>query len=1055
VTPRPALVIDGDWNVTGAESYDNVSILLRGNLTILDGGVLNLTRVDLTLAEPADQAHFIRLRANGTWIFIGGTLSSEAPGNHYWVDARAGSRLRWDTISVTGLGAAAANREGLVSSGDGLHIERSTFRDYHVAARIVGGTGIVLANNSFLDSRGNNASAIVSVAGASNVRIEGNLFKPGVDTNLLEVRSPDNVIAGNTFLLPDWATAKVPVYITYDYVTGDRANRTRFEGNILEGTGVHVNAASDVLVRDNRINNTGTARWYGIRAVVQIGTAPGTWIRNLTVEDNVITNFTRYAIRLEQNVSTSAVRRNRIADPVGSVAGEAYGIYLIRALHNVTVSDNDLTMWTADPGVLTIGISLESRVDDCRVENNTVRDANQVAVNVEGANGDTIMPDYHRGPAFRNVIAGNTLVLTRPVVQTRDLTVALVTWLWSNYTVIEDNRILDYNRVTNTSQTNGAAVRTSSSLQTIRGNWIENAHWGVVFKRFGGSQEDPIWGTFNRSANVVYGNHMSNITNSLIVNGESDGFGPIRNVVLATSNRLVDGLPEVYFEAKGPIRSIAWSSDGERFNATMLATSPISGERVAVEATTPFSGPRLRWSVAGGVDPNGTRSGGYRIRSTAEGSWDYDVPTVAPTRHAVSVAETPAVYSINETAGATGSNTTVVSSGGSVVFGVRDAGALHLNVSLLRGLPPPVLPNGTVRVEALPGPATVLIDGAAFASPHEATWNYTEPHLLDILPPPGENPETRWRWAAWSDGGDQSHAVELRTNRSWENVTGRSAPATAYNGTDYLEHLFSSSARFRVENPLGDIVMIRWEWTFDAAEDVDFAVFADPDCDGGYGATDATGGLQGATSENPERFELISPPPGCLWVHAAALGAEGPVAFDERRETLRPLAAVFTATMVREFAIRVVTEPAGIRILVDGLEATGTAEFWWREGSEHVLEAPLSTTPGGGTPLGFGGWSDGGEARHLFRAVGPATLVVKFSAGPGADAAHLLPVAVLIAVAILASLFWRRRRRRALRGGGPEDPEDASARGAARAREPPPGDTGAHDEPDSAPDDPG
>lgn len=59
-------------------------------------------------------------------------------------------------------------------------------------------------------------------------------------------------------------------------------------------------------------------------------------------------------------------------------------------------------------------------------------------------------------------------------------------------------------------------------------------------------------------------------------------------------------------------------------------------------------------------------------------------------------------------------------------------------------------------------------------------------------------------------------------------------------------------------------------------------------------------------------------------------------------------------------ATSITTNPPGLEIVVDGVRHTAPATFEWIDGSNHILEAPLSQTVEGTRYL-FGRWNDGGS----------------------------------------------------------------------------------------------
>jgi len=86
---------------------------------------------------------------------------------------------------------------------------------------------------------------------------------------------------------------------------------------------------------------------------------------------------------------------------------------------------------------------------------------------------------------------------------------------------------------------------------------------------------------------------------------------------------------------------------------------------------------------------------------------------------------------------------------------------------------------------------------------------------------------------------------------------------------DFLTYLFNAPNTYSTEIPAGTIVAT-WSMRFHSgADDVDFGLFYDANCDGVYTIADDAAGTVAGTSANPEVITLGFPAGGCYWVHAA------------------------------------------------------------------------------------------------------------------------------------------------------------------------------------------
>jgi len=94
-------------------------------------------------------------------------------------------------------------------------------------------------------------------------------------------------------------------------------------------------------------------------------------------------------------------------------------------------------------------------------------------------------------------------------------------------------------------------------------------------------------------------------------------------------------------------------------------------------------------------------------------------------------------------------------------------------------------------------------------------------------------------------------------------------------GGSFIDYLFNAPNRFKTEVPTGTIVA-SWVMTFHSgADDVDYGLFYDSNCDGTYTVADDAAGTVAGTGANPERITLSFPAPGCYWLHAAGFTVAG------------------------------------------------------------------------------------------------------------------------------------------------------------------------------------
>ncbi len=82
-------------------------------------------------------------------------------------------------------------------------------------------------------------------------------------------------------------------------------------------------------------------------------------------------------------------------------------------------------------------------------------------------------------------------------------------------------------------------------------------------------------------------------------------------------------------------------------------------------------------------------------------------------------------------------------------------------------------------------------------------------------------------------------------------------------------YLFEAPSTLKIEMGSGISKATYSLFFHSGARDVDMGIFYDDDCDGVYTVGDNQIGTQASTLSNPERGTILSPDPGCYWVHAA------------------------------------------------------------------------------------------------------------------------------------------------------------------------------------------
>ncbi|MGB2693967.1 MAG: flexitail domain-containing putative surface protein, partial [Dehalococcoidia bacterium] len=80
----------------------------------------------------------------------------------------------------------------------------------------------------------------------------------------------------------------------------------------------------------------------------------------------------------------------------------------------------------------------------------------------------------------------------------------------------------------------------------------------------------------------------------------------------------------------------------------------------------------------------------------------------------------------------------------------------------------------------------------------------------------------------------------------------------------------------------------------------------------------------------------------------------------------------------QQIPVTIESTPPGLLVTMDGFEYSTPSVVDVVNKSSHVIFAPSPQTPGGGVPLAFSSWSDGGAQNHAFPTEGPSIIRVFF-----------------------------------------------------------------------------
>ena len=607
----PPIVFQGPWLVKGTVIESHTSIVVGAGITVASGGTLELDSVTLEMNESKNLAEGVVVRSGGTLIATNLTLRSSNPAYHTYLRESTGGMLRIDGGELEDLGGNSGGEFGVTIGTADSSITNVTFDHYYEAVHINGAANVTLSGITVLNSTAGNSTYAVSVTGGSDhFRLLNSRFDIPQDVGALNLNDPGAIVTGNVFDLDAQGTQIKPIDLGCSNDGLENASELLFANNTVTGAGVVQEAGSNVNISGNTIANTGPNRPYGILAGVPSGTAPGLWESGIDITHNHISNFSRYGIRLQLNVTDFRVSRNTVVDP-STHPGPAWtedfggiqidGIYVIRGISDGSI-DHNLIDLSDLPYIASNAILLESKVTNVRVVDNQVYNMTQNGVMVQGnvPGFVTNAPAWELGPSSDNLIANNLFDSMRYVDDDNFTYKGILIWLWSNYTTVENNTFIGFQNVdASGTSVNGAAIVCTGSENVFTNNTILGARYGFAFTKYA-SLPNEYSGESNRSDNLVYGNHLSEITVGAVYETPGDGMGPLDNVIDVLSNASGDGGPPAsYLEAMTSVSRLAVQQTPGTFSQSLQTLNPLGGGIETFVTSLPWNWSGFNISVAG------------------------------------------------------------------------------------------------------------------------------------------------------------------------------------------------------------------------------------------------------------------------------------------------------------------------------------------------------------------------------------------------------------------------------------------------------------------------
>ena len=271
----------------------------------------------------------------------------------------------------------------------------------------------------------------------------------------------------------------------------------------------------------------------------------------------------------------------------------------------------------------------------------------------------------------------------------------------------------------------------------------------------------------------------------------------------------------------------------------------------------------------------------------------------------------------------------------------------------------------SVTVNTQPAGLAFTVDGVSYNSTQVFDWELGSIHTVTVLSPQAGPTDTRYAWADWSDGAEQSHTVIVTAGGS----------LLANFGTQYKLTTNWSGGRYAVSPVTG---------YYDAGRTVELRARQVYGCcypfDRWFGSGNGSySGVQnpayavtnGPITENAG-FEGYSPTP-------TETPTNTPTATGTPPTSTPTFTPTFTPTPLPMATVTVGTDPDGLTYLVDSVPYNANQAFTWVVGSIHIVSISAIQNAGPDTRYVWREWSDGNEQTHTIVAMVDGLLIASFT----------------------------------------------------------------------------
>jgi len=175
--------LDGDWVVTGTESYYDEVFVLNGNLIVEDGGNLTLSKVTLKMNCTHTRQYIIEVKQGGIFCALDDSIiTSFDPEKEYSFIVRQGSTFRMDNCALHHVGSGY-DAKGLTIFSEDAVVENCLI-SYNTHG-VVCGSGAVVRNNNMTRNDG-------------GVVVEGGGINPSIYNNYISWNNGSGISIGDS-----------------------------------------------------------------------------------------------------------------------------------------------------------------------------------------------------------------------------------------------------------------------------------------------------------------------------------------------------------------------------------------------------------------------------------------------------------------------------------------------------------------------------------------------------------------------------------------------------------------------------------------------------------------------------------------------------------------------------------------------------------------------------------------------------------------------------------------------------------------------------------------